>query len=385
MEDVNLKQLKYMAFVGLLALMIGLKIQSAQAYAAEKETSTTNQMDTGIGGMSVLINSYYNEVLSESGISVSNVATTFNVGGTVMEKVNRLPSLFMNLAVADVIDYVNIRSEASIEGEVVGRLYSNAVATVVAQEGEWTKITSGNVEGYIKSEYLLVEEDAVDAVNRNYTKYAKATCTTLNVREGAGTEFSKIAAVAKGEELEVLEELDEWVKVSIDSQTGYVSKSYVDFTYKFKYALTIAEAEKLDEQKKFDANNMIWPMPSDHKIYTYYGYRVAPTKGASTFHKGLDIGGAYGSKIVAVLSGTVTKAGYNSTSGYYVEIDHGNGLRTRYLHNSKLLVSRGQKVTQGDVISLCGSTGVSTGPHLHFSVIKNGTYVDPYPYLKKVH
>ena len=385
MEDVNVKKLRNLALIGLLTALISFGAQTIQADAADNKDQIFTQIDTGIGGMSALINDYYDDVLSESGISVSNIVTSFQIGGEVMKKVDRLPSMFMNLAVANVMDYVNIRSEASIEGEVVGRLYSNAVATVLGVEGEWVKISSGDVEGYIKTEYLLIGEDSVDAINRNYTKYARATSTTLNVREGAGTEFSKIGGVAKGEELEVLEELDEWVKVSFDSSTGYVSKNYVDFVYKFKYALTIEEALKLDEQRKFDADNMIWPMPSDHRIYTYYGYRVAPTKGASTYHRGLDIGGAYGSKIVAVLSGTVTEAGYNSTSGYYVEIDHGNGLRTRYLHNSKLLVSRGQKVTQGDVISLCGSTGVSTGPHLHFSVIKNGSYVDPYPYLKNVH
>ncbi len=366
----------------IFALMISTSFNSMKAKAEEDNSTDKCQAATAIGGMSALINDYYDEILSENGISISNVVTTLNVGGTVMEKVDRVSAQFANLAFADVSDYVNIREEASTESEIVGRLYSKSVATVIEQQGEWTKISSGKVEGFIRTEYLVIGEEAADYADRNLKKYAKATCTTLNVREGAGTEYSKIASVAQDDEVEVLEELDEWVKVTVDSETGYVYKSYVDYTYDFKYAVTAEEAKKLDEQKKYDANHMVWPLPSDRTIHTYFGYRVAPTRGASSYHKGLDIGGRTGANVVAVLSGTVITAQYSSSAGYYVEIDHGNGLVTRYLHNSKLLVGPGQKVSQGDVISLCGSTGISTGAHLHFSVVKNGSYVDPYPYLK---
>lgn len=384
--------MKRIGFVLIALLGLTMSTNMKKVHAESTNTSQkTNQVeemdqwDTGIGGMSFLINNYYDERLSETGISISNVTTTFHVGGEVMEKVDRVSVMFKNLTFANVIDYVNIRSEASTESEVVGRLYSKSAANIVAKEGDWTKISSGDVEGYISSDYLLFDEEVESFADKNYTKYAKATCTILNVRSGPGTEYDKVSSVALGEQMKVLEELEEWVKVEAGSTIGYVSKDYVDYTYEFKYAITIEEAIKLDEQKKYQANHMIWPLPSDHRIYHYFGYRVAPTAGASTYHKGLDIGGAYGSKIVAVLSGTVTASTYNSSSGYYVEIDHGNGIRTRYLHASKLLVSRGQKVTQGDVIALVGSTGISTGAHLHFSVIKNGSYIDPYPYLKAVH
>ncbi len=390
MGDLNLKKRIGFVLVAILGIVMSTNMRTVQAESKDasdvlNKVVKENGMDTGIGGMSLLINNFYDEVLSESGISISNVTTTFNVGGEVMEKVERVSVMFRNLAIANVIDYVNIRSTASTDGEVVGRLYANAVATVIGTKGDWTKVSSGKVEGYISSEYLLFGNDAKALVDENYTKYAKATSSTLNIRSGPGTDYDKISSIAQGDELEVVDELDEWVEVKLDSGSAYVSKDYVDYTYEFKYATTIEDAIKLDEQKKYQASHMIWPLPSDHNIYTYYGYRVAPTAGASTYHKGLDIGGAAGSKIVAVLSGTVTEASYNSSSGYYVEIDHGNGIRTRYLHNSKLLVSVGQKVTQGDAISLLGSTGISTGPHLHFSVIKNGAYVDPYPYLKNVH
>lgn len=385
--------MKRISFV--LAVLLGLTISTnIDKVKAETKAETTDTMqaysqavnenptDTGIGGMSLLINNYYQERLSESGISVSNVTTTFHIGGEVMEKVERVPVMFQNLAFANVEDYVNIRSSASTDAEVVGRLYAKCVATVISTKGEWTKISSGKVEGYIKSSYLLIGEDAMNFADENLKKYAKATCTTLNIRSGPGTEYDKLSSISQGDKMEVVEEFEEWVEVSSDSSTGYVSKDYIDYTYVFKHATTIEEAKKLDEQKKYQASHMIWPLPSDHHIYSYFGYRVAPKAGASKYHQGLDIGGAKGSKIVAVLSGTVTEAKYHPSSGNYVEIDHGNGIRTRYLHCSQLLVSRGEKVSQGDVISLVGSTGVSTGAHLHFSVIKNGAYVDPYPYVK---
>ena len=130
-----------------------------------------------------------------------------------------------------------------------------------------------------------------------------------------------------------------------------------------------------------DANKMIWPLPGDGRIYSKFGYRKAPTKGASTFHKGVDIGGSYGADIVSVLAGKVIAASYTATNGNYVRVDHGNGVVTGYVHCSKLLVKKGDYVKQGQVIALCGSTGISTGPHLHFGVSINGTFVDPLLYI----
>lgn len=128
-------------------------------------------------------------------------------------------------------------------------------------------------------------------------------------------------------------------------------------------------------------NKMIWPLPGDGRVYSRFGPRKAPTAGASTYHKGVDIGGEYGAQIVAALAGTVSRAAYTWDGGNHVIIDHGNGVQTKYLHCSKLLVKAGDFVMQGEVIGLVGSTGVSTGPHLHFGVLINGTHVDPEKYI----
>lgn len=131
-----------------------------------------------------------------------------------------------------------------------------------------------------------------------------------------------------------------------------------------------------------DPNKMIWPLPGNSHIGSRFGPRIPPKKGASSYHKGVDIGGYTGEQIVASLAGRVTETAWNSTGGWHVYIDHGNGYVTRYLHMSKMLCSAGDYVLQGQVIGLVGSTGVSTGPHLHFSVYINGTPVDPLLYIK---
>lgn len=127
--------------------------------------------------------------------------------------------------------------------------------------------------------------------------------------------------------------------------------------------------------------SMMWPCPSSKRVTSDYGPRTSPTNGASSNHKGLDIGAAYGADIVAADGGTVLVATYSSSGGNYVIIDHGGGLCTVYMHASSLTVSAGQTVSKGQVIAKVGSTGISTGNHLHFGVTLNGVYVSPWGYV----
>lgn len=113
-----------------------------------------------------------------------------------------------------------------------------------------------------------------------------------------------------------------------------------------------------------------------------FGRRNAPTKGASTYHKGVDWAVPTGTSVYASCGGTVAKAGWGSGYGYVVYINHADGRQTRYAHLSKVLVKAGQSVSQGDRIALSGNTGVSTGPHLHFEILINGSQVNPLNYLQ---
>jgi len=113
-----------------------------------------------------------------------------------------------------------------------------------------------------------------------------------------------------------------------------------------------------------------------------FGRRAAPKRGASTYHKGIDWATPTGTPVYASCGGTVVKAGWGSGYGYVVYIDHEDGRQTRYGHLSKVLVTAGQTVKQGEKIALSGNTGVSTGPHLHFEILINGTQVNPLKYLQ---
>lgn len=124
-----------------------------------------------------------------------------------------------------------------------------------------------------------------------------------------------------------------------------------------------------------------WPCPSSRRVTSDYGPRQSPTAGASSYHKGIDIGASYGADIVAAADGTVVFAGYSNSAGNYVTVSHGGGLYTVYMHCSSLNVSKGQSVSRGQVIAKVGSTGISTGNHLHFGVSLNGSYVNPWNYL----
>lgn len=112
-----------------------------------------------------------------------------------------------------------------------------------------------------------------------------------------------------------------------------------------------------------------------------FGRRSAPTKGASTYHKGVDWAVPTGTAVFASSGGTVSRAGWGSGYGYVVYIDHADGRQTRYAHLSKVLVKAGETVKQGERIALSGNTGVSTGPHLHFEILINGSQVNPLKYL----
>lgn len=127
--------------------------------------------------------------------------------------------------------------------------------------------------------------------------------------------------------------------------------------------------------------SFIWPLPSSSRITSQFGERSSPTEGASTNHQGIDIGASTGSSILAAASGTVVVSTYSYSAGNYIMINHGGGVYTVYMHCSQLLASEGQEVAQGQAIARVGSTGYSTGPHLHFGIRSGGSYVNPLAYV----
>ena len=121
--------------------------------------------------------------------------------------------------------------------------------------------------------------------------------------------------------------------------------------------------------------------PANGEITSPYGYRTHPIFGTTIYHSGIDIGVDYGTPVHSADSGTVVYAGWMSGYGNTVVVDHGNGISTLYGHNEDVAVSEGQSVGKGSVIAYAGSTGNSTGPHVHFEVRVNGDPTDPMGYL----
>lgn len=155
-------------------------------------------------------------------------------------------------------------------------------------------------------------------------------------------------------------------------------------TIKALEAIVAEERKKLaaEQGRKYDGGVFAWPAPSYTRISDDYGNRTHPILGTQQFHNGIDMAAPGGSPILAAYDGTVVAAAYSNSMGNYIMIDHGDSLYTIYMHASALYVSKGQEVSRGDKIAAVGSTGRSTGNHLHFSVRLNGSYVSPWSYLK---
>ncbi len=165
---------------------------------------------------------------------------------------------FSNLVIAKVNSYVNVRSDASEEAEVVGKLYDKSVGTYLSEKDGWYEINSGNVTGYVKAEYCVTGKDAIELAKEVGTRIATVTTTTLKVREEASTESTVLGLVPIEEELSVVEEQDGWVKVDIEEGYGWVSMDYVSLRTDFVKAESKEEeearlAKEAEERRKAQA------------------------------------------------------------------------------------------------------------------------------------
>lgn len=151
---------------------------------------------------------------------------------------------FRNLVIAQVNDYVNVRSIPSEEGDIIGKLYDDSVGTFIAEENGWYQITSGSVTGYVKGEFCVTGDAAVELAKEVGTRFAKVTTTTLKVRKEPGLEAAVLGLVPIDEELVVTEETEGWVKVDIEEGAGWVSSDYVELHTEFVQAESKEEEEK---------------------------------------------------------------------------------------------------------------------------------------------
>lgn len=155
------------------------------------------------------------------------------------------PSEYDNIAIARVSYYVNMRSEPNEESEILGKIYNNSAATILETAGDWYLVKSGSVTGYIKSDYFVTGEEAEALADEVGTRIATVNTTTLKVRNDASIESTVQTLVPIEEELEVIEEVEDWVKVQIDNDvSGFVSSDYVDLRTDFVQAESIQEEQE---------------------------------------------------------------------------------------------------------------------------------------------
>lgn len=151
--------------------------------------------------------------------------------------------LYRNLVIAQVRKYVNVRSIPSEEGEILGKLYNNSVGTFVSEEDGWYQITSGSVTGYVKADYCITGDDAVEIAKQVGKRLATVTTQTLFVRKEPSTEASILSMVPEADELLILEEVEGWVKVDVEEGTGWISTDYVKIHSEFVQAESKEEEE----------------------------------------------------------------------------------------------------------------------------------------------
>lgn len=193
-------------------------------------------------------------------------------------------SEYANLAIAQVNNYVNVRREPNTDSEVLGKIYNGAVAQILGTAGEqqdWFHVVSGSVEGYVKAEFFLYGDAAVEAVDNYLTRYATVIADRLNVRQEPGTDSKRIGFIVHGEKVKILERLEDWMLVQYtEDRTGYVASEYVTISEEFIYAKSIeeerAEQEALREMARRMAqqeqatpeNTAVTPLTPPTTVYT---------------------------------------------------------------------------------------------------------------------
>lgn len=237
---------------------------------------------------------------------------------------------------------------------------------------------------------FLVRRDMVQAIVKhdvNLLKYMKEQRNIIEKQkkvleiERSTQESTKKRIQGKKKDLEVATREKEVYMKSLTQDEKELEKQYDKFLEESKqYDAEILRRQRNDG--KYVGGKMLWPVPGHTRISSYFGYRIHPIFKTKKLHTGIDIPAPTGSSVVAAADGTVIFSGVAGGYGNAVWIDHGGGIVTLYGHNSSLLVKEGQKVKRGDKISKAGSTGFSTGPHVHFEVRKNGKYEDPIPWLR---
>ncbi len=280
---------------------------------------------------------------------LNNIKLDYNVQKHVLEK--RLVALYE----AGKTQYLDVLLSSTSISEFLTNYY--LISEIASYDNELLE----NIEREKNSietiqETLNYKKDSLSIIKSNKEKTAIALENSKVIRDSYIVELTEKEKETETKLEEFQTDLTNIENQIVAATTGKVGENYV-------------------------GGELAWPAPGFTTITSPFGMRLHPIFKVNRMHTGLDIGMTTGSDIIAANDGVVTKALYSDSYGNMVMIDHGGGVSTVYGHGSEIIVETGQTVKRGEVIMLAGSTGWSTGPHLHFEVRINGEYVDPYPYI----
>lgn len=293
---------------------------------------------------------------------------------------------YTGFCIAKVNDYVNVRSEPSEDGEILGKLFNKSVGTVEAEENGWYLINSGNVHGYVKNDYVAIGIDAESLAEEAGTRVAVVTTETLRVRQDATTDSPILGLIPMEEELTVTDETEDFVKVSIEEGDGWVSKDYVDLRTDYVYAES-REEEKARLAKEEEARQAA-QRAAESKVKSRSGSKSTPALGNGAGSASGNAVASFASQFVGnpyVYGGTSLTNGADC-SGFVMSVyaNFGVGLP----HSSSALRSAGYGVSladaqPGDIICYSGHVGIYVGNNtiVHASTAATGIkYTSPANY-----
>ena len=315
------------------------------AILAQKQEQATivEQMLDDLDNIYEQIEGYYNSI-QQAEEKYDETLKKFYTRARIMYRYTQYDSLRLFVEAEDILDYAN-------RDKLFSRMMENdrealKELLVMKQDLESKKQIQEQLK--VDAEALLVEKQAIiEAIEKN----EKIVADKLE---------------ASRDSLAILEAQES--KIEAES---------------YKIESEIKKLQELYNQQTQSYSGLIWPSRSTKKISSYYGMRLHPIYGYWKMHTGIDIGASYGTDIISSADGVVTSVTYNEGGyGWYIVVYHGDGISTLYAHCSKVIAKTGQSVKRGQVIALVGSTGASTGPHIHFEVRVNGAHTNPLNYVK---
>ncbi|GHU90162.1 peptidase M23 [Clostridia bacterium] len=301
-----------------------------------------------------------NELIQEYTVHIADTQRRYEDAKTaVADKEARFLERLRVMEESGQTSYIAILMQASSFADLLGRWsviseiadYDTQVIEELKAEREYIAGIKTEMEDG-KEEQVTLKAEQVNAQAELILRYE---------------ELDQMIADLENDQLELAKALE-----AQEAEEAKMSKQIADYM-----------AEQAKKNTVYVGGNFTWPLPGYSTLSSPFGYRKHPTLKINKMHTGIDLPAPKGTKIVAANDGTVILAAYNGGYGNCVSIDHGGGMATLYGHASKLLVSKGEKVKKGQVIALVGSTGVSTGPHLHFEIIKDGAKVNPMGYFTR--